>query len=314
MTWLSVSRKEPPARQLRNLLAQGDSYIVPGVFNPLVALAATRAGFRILYLSGGAFSASLGLADLGLVTLTELAEATARITTVTPLPLIVDADTGFGEPLNVARTVHELERAGAAAIQIEDQVMPKKCGHLSGKRIIAAEEMIQKIRAAVHSRRTDLVIIARTDARATHGLEEAIERARAYIAAGADVIFPEALQSEEEFARFAREVPVPLLANMTEFGKTPYISAARFAELGYQLVLFPVTALRVAMHAIEAFFATLAEQGSQVAWLDRMQTRAELYELIHYDAYTRFDQTLVQSKPTDIDPQRSSGGTTHDPT
>jgi methylisocitrate lyase len=293
--WLLGERPpERPGLLLRQMLASEPVIVAPGVFNPLVGVLARQMGFPVLYVSGGALAASLALPDLGLFTLTDLAQEVRAIYRATASPLIVDADTGFGEVLNVVMTVVELEHAGAAAIQLEDQRMPKKCGHLPGKVVIPPEEMVQKIRAAVRVRR-DALIIARTDARATHGLEEVIRRARLYAEAGADVIFPEALESEEEFKEVARNVDVPLLANMTEFGKTPYFSVEQFREWGYRIVIFPVTALRMAMAAVSEALAVLRRDGSQKALLARMQTRQQLYDLIGYDTYVQFDAELARS-------------------
>jgi methylisocitrate lyase len=293
MVWLVTSPPaEHPGRQLRRLLATEDVLVAPGVFNALVARVAQRLGYRVLYFSGAAFSASLGLPDLGLFTLDELVEAVRWIVRATGLPVIVDADTGFGEALNVLRTVRELEAVGAAAIQIEDQVLPKRCGHLEGKEVIPAEAMAEKIAAAVQARR-ELLVVARTDARATHGLDEAIRRGRLYRAAGADIVFPEALTSEAEFRAFAEAVPGPLLANMTEFGKTPYFRVEQFRAWGYQIVIFPVTALRVAMKAVEQVLRDVLQKGTQVDWLDRMQTRTELYDLIGYADYEALDRRLA---------------------
>lgn len=277
---------------LRRLLER-EPVVAPGVFNPLSAVVARRAGFAALYVSGAAFSASLALPDLGLFTLTELADFVRRVYRACRLPLVVDADTGFGEALNVLAAVRELEWAGAAAIQLEDQPLPKKCGHLSGKSVVPAEEMARKVAAAASARRHAL-IVARTDARAVEGLDGAVRRALLYREAGADVLFPEALESEAEFAEFARRVGGWLLANMTEFGRSPYLTAQRFAELGYRLVIFPVTALRAAMKAAEEVLEVLRRDGTQVGVLDRLQTRAELYDRIGYAAYEEWDAELAQ--------------------
>ncbi len=294
---LQKSGDRHPGEILREYLEKGEHLIVPGVFNPLVGIMARRTGFKAIYISGAAFSASLGLPDLGLFTLSELVEFTSSVVKASGLPAIVDADTGFGEALNVVRTVRELESAGAAAIQLEDQVLPKKCGHLSGKRLVPTEEMVQKIKAAKAVSKHSL-IIARTDARGVYGMEEALQRARAYVEAGADIIFPEALTSQEEFATFARELNgVPLLANMTEFGKTPYIPAKTFFELGYQIVIFPVTTLRIALKAVQNALTTLKESGTQQSILDQMLTRQELYDLINYYDYETFDQQLTKETP-----------------
>ena len=300
MTWLTPDPGEHPAKRFRALLEEGRTLTVPGVFNGLSALLAKEAGAEALYLSGAAFSASMGMPDIGLVTLDELARAARQIVRVTRLPLIVDADTGFGSALMVMRTVRELEGARCAAIQIEDQVDPKRCGHLEGKQVLELEAFAEKVAAAARARQ-HLVVIARTDARATHGFDEAVRRGLAYREAGADVIFPEALESEEEFAAYARAVPGPLLANMTEFGRSPMLSTARLAELGYRLVIFPVSAARVAALQVRAFYRDLLREGTQAAWLDRMLTRAELYELIDYDGYAALDRGLAR------DPEREEG-------
>jgi methylisocitrate lyase len=291
VTWLTAPSPEPAGRRLRALLDEDGAIAVPGVFNGLTALLASGAGARALYLSGAAFSASMGLPDVGVITREELVRATAQITRVVAAPTIVDADTGFGGPLDVMRTVRELEDAGAAAVQIEDQLDPKRCGHLEAKRVSSVEPMLEKIRGAASARRSAL-IVARTDARATHGFEEAVRRGRDFRVAGADVVFPEALESEEEFAAFAAEVAGPLLANMTEFGKGPRLDVARLAELGYALVIFPVSAARVAARQVRAFFKELLRDGSADGWLDRMLTREDLYELIRYDDYAELDRSV----------------------
>jgi methylisocitrate lyase len=279
--------------RLRRLLAGKKPVAVPGVFNPAVALLAEEAGFECLYLSGAGFANSMGLPDLGVTTLSEVAEAAGRVTAAVPkLPLIVDVDTGFGEAVNVARTIREMERAGAAGIQIEDQVMPKRCGHLAGKELIEPVEMAKKLVAA-RATKTRLVIIARTDAAEKEGLDGAVERARLYQKAGADVIFPEALRSREEFAEFAKKVKGPLLANMTEFGKTPYISLSEFSQVGegYKLVLFPVTVFRAAMKAARDALHELAKSGTQKALLDEMLTRDDFNRLIGYRALENSDSS-----------------------
>jgi methylisocitrate lyase len=293
MTWLTPDPGEHPAKRLRELLASDELLTVPGVFNGLTALLAVRAGARVLYLSGAAFSASMGMPDIGLVTLDEVARAARQIVRVTRVPLIVDADTGFGSALNVMRTVRELEGARCAAIQIEDQLDPKRCGHLEGKQVTTAEQMAEKVAGAAAAAQ-HLVVIARTDARATHGFDEAVRRGLAYRRAGADVIFPEALETEDEFRAYAQAVPGPLLANMTEFGKSPLLSTERLGELGYRLVIFPVSAARVAAKHVGAMYADLLRNGAQAEWLDRMMTRAELYELIGYDAYAELDRSLAR--------------------
>ncbi len=299
MMWLTPHGAGYPAALLRALLTEPDgmpehgALAVPGVFNGLSALLARRAGAPAAYLSGAALSASMGIPDIGLVTLDELVRTARQIVRVARLPLIVDADTGFGSALNVMRTVRELEDAGAAAVQIEDQVDPKRCGHLDGKQVTSVERMSEKV-AAARAARTDLVVIARTDARATHGFDEAVARGRAYLEAGADVIFPEALETVDEFRDYAAALDAPLLANMTEFGRSPALTASELGELGYRLVIFPVSAARVAAFHVGAFYGDLLEQGSAQPWLDRMQTRDELYDLLDYDAYADLDAGVAR--------------------
>lgn len=290
--FIRESDREPSTHHLRSLLQRNQITIVPGVFNPISAVQAEKAGFEAIYLSGAAYSSSLGLPDLGLTTLTEVLSEAKAITRVSGIPLIVDADTGFGEALNVGRAVREFEDAGVAAIQIEDQVLPKKCGHLEGKTLIPAQEAAKKIRMAADARRRDLVIVARTDARGVTGLNDLIERAHLYVEAGADVIFPEALESEEEFRLVAGRVKASLMANMTEYGKTPMISSKRFEEMGYRLVIFPVTALRVALKAIKETLEALRREGTQRGFIERMMTREELYKLIDYEEYERKDKLV----------------------
>ena len=251
-----------------------------------------RIGFSAVYLSGGALSAGNGVPDIGLLTLSEFVAAAQLITAATTLPLVCDADTGFGEALNVERTVRLFEQAGTAGIHLEDQLMPKRCGHLSGKSLVEPEVMAAKIRAAVAARRDpDFVLIARTDARGVNGFDDAVRRAKLYVSAGADVVFPEALESADEFAAFARAVPVPLLANMTEFGRSPLLDAATLGALGYKLILFPLTAFRVAMRAAEETLRDLLANGHQKNSLPEMQTRAELYDLLGYTGYETRDRS-----------------------
>jgi len=303
----SKSRGTDPGIALRKLLSGKKTIATPGVFNPAVALLAEEAGFECLYFSGAAFANSLGLPDLGVTTLSEVAEAAGRVTAAVPsLPLIVDVDTGFGETVNVARTVREMEKAGAAAIQIEDQVMPKRCGHLEEKEVVEPAEMAKKVIAAKAAARTGLVIVARTDAAQTEGLDGAIARARLYQRAGADVIFPEALRSAEEFAEFSRKVKGPLLANMTEFGKTPYLSLADFSMLGegYKLVIFPVTTFRVAMKAMREALREISKIGTQKGILDKMMTREEFYELTGYRALEKADTATARKASRLLDDDR----------
>ena len=277
-------------RRLRELIAKR-TVVLPGAFNALSAMQIERAGFEAMYVSGAALAAARGLPDIGLLSMTEVVSDSATIANAVAIPALVDADTGFGPPLAVGRTVREVERAGLSGIQLEDQDMPKKCGHLPGKRLVSRAEMVGKIKAAVEARLDpDFFIVARTDARAVEGIAAAVERAQAYVEAGADAIFPEALESAEEFQLFAGQlaktgIKVPLVANMTEFGKTPYLRASEFEELGYRLVLFPVTALRIAAKAIETMLTELKSAGSQHALLGQMQTRQQLYDLLRYDEY-----------------------------
>lgn len=296
MTWLDEQPSDStrPGDRLAELWRQPGIVRIPGAHNALAALIAKKAGFKALYLSGAALTASLGLPDLGILGLGELCFFTRAISRAAALPLVVDADTGFGGILNVMRAVRELEDAGAAAVQIEDQLLPKKCGHLNDKRLVAPEEMAAKISAAVRARRA-LRIVARTDAAGVEGFDSALERARLYLEAGADAIFPEALTEEAMFRSFAREVNAPLLANMTEFGRTPYFTAKQFEEFGFKMVIWPVSSLRVAAKAMGDLYDCLAREGSAAPMLDRMQTRAELYETIGYHEYEALDASIAHS-------------------
>jgi len=270
-----------------------DTVLMPGVFNAISAVSAHKAGAKALYLSGaGITNAALGVPDIALATLTEFAQQAAYVTQVASVPVISDADTGFGEALNVARTVIEMERSGLAGIHLEDQESPKRCGHLDGKTCISPGDMARKIRAAVASKRDpDFIIVARTDARGVEGLDSAIERARRYEANGADAVFPEGLTSEQEFEAFRTALKVPLLANMTEFGKTPIIPVDRFRDLGYQMVIFPMTAFRVMLRALDDTYGELIQTGTQAGLMDRMRTRKELYDRIDYAEYDAIDQS-----------------------
>jgi methylisocitrate lyase len=271
-------------RRLRALIARG-IVAMPGVPNASMARQVERAGFDAVYISGaGLANCTAGLPDVGLLTLNEVAMLAGFIARAVKIPAIVDADTGFGGAENVGRTIYELERAGLAGCHLEDQEFPKRCGHLAGKRLVDTEEMSAKIRAAVTAKRDpDFLLIARTDARAVENFAGAVERANSYVAAGADAIFPEALQSPNEFRDFAREVKAPLLANMTEFGKSPSLSVPELEELGYRMVIFPQSAFRVSMKTTEEFFRALKSAGTPNDWLGRMQTRKELYETLDYD-------------------------------
>nr|WP_068013945.1 methylisocitrate lyase [Nocardia mexicana] len=274
-------------------LAAGRIQRMPGAFNPLVAKLVQELGFEGVYVSGAVISAELALPDIGLTTLSEVTERGRTIARVTDLPTLIDADTGFGEPMSAARTITLLEDAGLAGCHIEDQVNPKRCGHLDGKAVVPSEEMVRRIRAAVSARRDpDFVICARTDARGIEGLDAAIDRVRAYADAGADLIFTEALADASEFAKFRAAVDVPLLANMTEFGKSDLLSAEALEGLGYNAVIYPVTTLRLAMFAVEAGLREIAATGTQSGLLDTMQHRARLYELLGYQRYNEFDSGI----------------------
>ena len=271
-------------KRFREIIAAGP-VMLPGVPNASMARQVERVGFDAVYVSGaGMANATAGIPDIGLLTLTEVAQLAGYIARAVKIPAIVDADTGFGGSENVARTIRDLEAVGLAGCHIEDQEFPKRCGHLSGKSIADIEEMTEKIKAAVAARRDpDFMIIVRTDARAVENFDRAVDRAQRYIEAGADAIFPEALQGEQEFRDFAREIHVPLLANMTEFGKSPLLSFTELAGFGYRMVIFPQSAFRVSMKASEEFLRALKKSGTQKEWLDEMQTRNELYELLDYD-------------------------------
>ena len=275
---------------LRERLASGRLLQLPGAFNPLSARLIEAKGFDGVYISGAVLSADLGLPDIGLTTATEVTLRAGQIARMTGLPAIVDADTGFGEPMNVARTVQGLEDAGLAGCHIEDQVNPKRCGHLDGKSVVDDDTALQHIRAAVDGRRDpSFLVIARTDIRAVDGLAATIDRAKALVDAGADAIFPEALTGADEFAAVRAAVDVPLLANMTEFGKGELLTARQLEDLGINIVIYPVTLLRLAMGAAMAGLDTIRAEGTQAGLLDRMQTRAELYQLLDYESYNHFD-------------------------
>lgn len=284
-------------KAFRAALKSGKLLRFPGAFSPLVALAIQRHGFDGVYISGAALSADLGLPDIGLTTLSEVAARGGEIARATDLPALIDADTGFGEALNASRTVQVLEAAKVCGCHMEDQINPKRCGHLDGKSLVTTQAMVEKIRAAASARRDpNFLIMARTDARAVEGLESAINRARAYVDAGADAVFPEALADESEFEKFRKAIHVPLLANMTEFGKSKLLTASQLSSLGFNIVIYPVTTLRLAMKAIENGLATIKNEGTQASLLDRMQTRAELYELLRYEEYAQFDKDVFNFK------------------
>ena len=279
-----MSGRPSNAKRLRELIA-GGCVAMPGVFNAATARMVERAGFEAVYISGaGLCNATAGVPDVGLLTLTEVAQLAGYIARAVKIPAIVDGDTGFGGLENAARTVREFEAAGLAGCHLEDQEFPKRCGHLAGKSLVEIEEMNEKLAAAAAAKRdTDFLLIARTDARAVEGFAQAVDRANRYVDAGADAIFPEALQTRDEFRDFAKEVPVPLLANMTEFGKSPLLTRAELADLGYRMVIYPQTAFRVSMFAIGQMLGDLKTTGTQESWLERMQTRQELYALLDYD-------------------------------
>ena len=288
--------KTPHERRkaLRESLAAETITKLPGAFNPLTARLIEDIGaFEGVYVSGAVVANDLGLPDIGLTTLSEVANRGGQIARATNLPVLIDTDTGFGEPMSAARTVAEFEAAGLAALHLEDQVNPKRCGHLDGKEVVPRDLMVRRITAAVRERSDDqFVICARTDAAGIEGIDEAIERAKAYADAGADLIFTEALYSEEDFAKFRAAVDTPLLANMTEFGKTELLSAETLQNLGYNAVIWPVTTFRIAMGQTEAMLRDIAETGIQTEWLDKMQHRSRLYELVRYNDYNQFDQSV----------------------
>jgi methylisocitrate lyase len=295
---------ESAGRRFRDLLKQPGIFRLPGAHNGMAALQAKAAGFEGLYLSGAAMTASMGLPDLGIITVDEVAFFIRQIARASGLPLLVDGDTGYGEALNVMHMVRVFEEAGAGAVHLEDQLLPKKCGHLNDKKLADAHDMAAKIAAAAKARR-DLVIIARTDAAASEGLDSAVARAKLYMQAGADAIFPEALNTEEMFRAFAQRLPgVPLLANMTEFGKTPFFTASEFEAMGYSMVIWPVSSLRVANKAQQKLYAAIARDGGTHKAVEHMQTRAELYATIGLHDYEALDASIVQTIVPEGMPQR----------
>lgn len=286
---------ETAGARFRALLSRPQILRLPGAQNGLAALQARRAGFEALYLSGAAVSASMGLPDLGILGVEDMAFHLRQVVRASGLPVLVDGDTGYGEALNAMHMMRVFEEAGAGAVQIEDQVLPKKCGHLNDKTLADARDMAAKVNAAARARR-DMVIVARTDAAASEGIDGAVARAKMYVEAGADAIFPEALTSVEMFREVAARLPgVPLLANMTEFGRTPPMTAAEFEALGYRMVIWPVSSLRMAARAQEELYAEIAAEGTPAALIPRMQTRAELYETIGYFDYEALDRTITRT-------------------
>jgi methylisocitrate lyase len=282
---------------LRAKLKSGRLLRVPGAFAPIVAMLVEQLGFDGVYISGAVLANDLGLPDIGLTTLSEVAGRGRQISRATNLPSIIDIDTGFGEPMSVARTIQEMTELGLAGAHLEDQMNPKRCGHLDNKSLVDPESMVRKIRAASNAKLDpQFLLIARTDARASEGLDQAIDRAKAYVDAGAEMIFPEALQDEREFAAFRKAISVPLLANMTEFGKSKLLNAEQLSNLGYNMVIYPVTTLRLAMKAVEDGLRSIQQNGGQEQLLPQMQTRQRLYEIIHYERYNKFDQSIFNFK------------------
>lgn len=285
---------EPAGARFRALLAQEPILAMPGAQNGLAALQAKRAGFKALYLSGAAVSASMGLPDLGILTVDDMAFHIRQCARASNLPILVDGDTGYGEALNVMHMVRTFEDAGAGAVHIEDQILPKKCGHLNDKRLASRDDMAAKIAAAAKARR-HLFIIARTDAAASEGMDGAVARAQAYLAAGADAIFPEALTNADMFRAFASRIRAPILANMTEFGRTPFFTRDEFQAMGCRMMIWPVSALRMAARAQEDLYGVLAREGSAQSLVPRMQTRVELYDTIGYHDFEALDASVAAS-------------------
>jgi methylisocitrate lyase len=306
MTYLvGATLADPPAGiRFRELLNRPGILQMPGTHNGMAALQAKDAGFSALYLSGAAMTASMGLPDLGIITIDEVAFFIRQVSRASGLPVLVDGDTGYGEALNVMNMVRTFEDAGAAAVHIEDQLLPKKCGHLNDKKLADAHDMAVKVAAAARARR-HLYLIARTDAAAGEGMDGAVARAKLYLEAGADAIFPEAMTSREMFQEFAKRVPnVPLLANMTEFGKTPFFTASEFEAMGYRMVIWPVSSLRVANKAQQDLFAAIKRDGGTRNMVDRMQTRTELYATIGLHTFEALDASIVQTIIPETAPRR----------
>lgn len=297
--------EEPAGIRFRKLLERPQILQMPGAHLGIAALLAKKQGFEALYMSGAAMSATMGLPDLGMITVDDVAWHIRQVVRASALPVLVDGDTGYGEALNVMHMVRCFEEAGAGAVHLEDQLLPKKCGHLNDKKLAPAEEMCAKVAAARKARR-HLTIIARTDAVASEGMDAAVDRAKRYLEAGADAIFPEALNTAEMFREFARRMPgVKLLANMTEFGRTPFFTAEEFQAMGYAMVIWPVSHLRVAAKAMEELYAAIARDGGTHKQVDRMQTRAQLYDTIGYHTYEALDASLIATVVPEAMPQRS---------
>jgi methylisocitrate lyase len=296
---------ESAGKRFRTALARPGIYQLPGAHNGQAAIQARNAGFEGLYLSGAAMTASMGLPDLGIITVDEVAFFIRQIVRSSGLPLLVDGDTGYGEALNVMHMVRTFEDAGAGAVHLEDQILPKKCGHLNGKALVSPSDMAAKVAAAKKASR-DIVIVARTDAAGVEGFDAAVERAKLYVEAGADAIFPEALNTRDMFEKFAKAMPdVPLLANMTEFGKTPFFTAEEFQAMGYKMVIWPVSSLRVANKAQARLYAAIARDGGTHNMVDDMQTRAELYDTIGLHDYEALDASIVKTIVPEAIPQNA---------
>jgi methylisocitrate lyase len=294
-----ISDKSPSEKRasFRKELASGKLLQFPGAYNPMVAMLIEQKGFDGIYVSGAVMANSLGLPDIGMTTLTEVAQFASAIARVTSLPSIMDIDTGFGETMSVARTIKELTYLGMAGCHIEDQINPKRCGHLDNKELVSVDAMAQKVKAAADAKTDEnFLLIARTDARGVEGLDKALDRAKAYVDAGADMIFPEAMKDESEFEAFRKAVDVPLLSNMTEFGKSRLLNKTELENLGYNLVIYPVTTQRLAMHAVEKGLDIISSEGSQEGALEMMQTRKRLYEVLHYEDYNAYDSSLYNFK------------------
>ena len=281
-----------PVSDLKALLKSGEAVPVPGVTDPLTSIMADRMGFKCIYFSGAAFSASLGIPDIGLFSIDQLIDSVKWITRSTNLPLIVDIDTGFGDVVNVIRVIKELEYLGVAAVQLEDQVSPKRCGHLDGKQIVSEQQFVEKLGAALEARE-NMLVIARTDSRDVYSFDESVKRGILYRNSGADVIFPEALENIDEFKQYAMRVNAPLLANMTEFGKSPLLSVRELGDIGYNLVIFPATGQRAALGAVKRVFTDIKETGSQIGSISGMMDRSEIYNLIDYDDFIKLDSKIA---------------------
>lgn len=296
-----IDKKTPQQKRadFKAALNSGKLLEFPGAYNPMVAMMVEQYGYDGVYCSGAVMANSLGLPDIGLTTLSEVTQFARNIAKVTSLPTIMDVDTGFGEVMNMVRTIQEVEYAGVAGCHLEDQVNPKRCGHLDGKQLVSRQEMVRKVRAAADARNDDnFIVIARTDARGVEGFDAAVDRAKAYVDAGADMIFPEAMKTQEEFEAFRKAINVPLLANMTEFGKSRLLTRTELENLGFNLVIYPVTTQRLAMYGVEQGLKAIKETGNADAVLDKMQTRSRLYEVLDYPSYNKYDESLYNFELT----------------